>query len=110
MKTFNEARSYPRRLCSISGRIRIGDLQVDGEAVDISRGGVKFLPGATGEFFTDKPAQGVEFDLTLAGVTFFGNVAWMSPSFAALGCSFDKAMSEDDLTELLKSSALPKGL
>jgi PilZ domain len=108
--SFTEARVHPRHMCSIPARMRVADLIVDGEIVDISHGGTKFLPSATAEFFLDEPHRGAEMDLTIAGRALFATIAWISPNFGAIGCAFDGPLSVEDFDAVLMANRLPAGL
>ena len=85
----SELRAFPRLSCGQPARIRIDRTTHDGQIIDLSRGGCKFLPFRLGELVAGEYGPGTAMILISPAGEHPVKLRWATPNYSALGCAFD---------------------
>ncbi len=96
-----ELRAYPRLSWAHPARLDIAGLpQQPAQVADLSQGGCKLLPSDLKALAAADLRPGTVVRVAIDNLSFDGTVRWATPNFSALGCSFESALSDDDLARL----------
>lgn len=92
-----ELRAFPRFECSIPARLGAADLDEEGQVIDMSRNGCKWLPYSVERLVSRRWMPGDPLTLTLGGRILAGSLVWATPNASALGCQFVATLSEGEM-------------
>ena len=96
-----ELRAYPRLSWAHPASLDIAGMpRQPAQVADLSQGGCKLLPTDLKVLAAADLRPGVTVTIVIDSLSFDGTVRWATPNFSALGCSFEHALSDEDLARL----------
>jgi hypothetical protein len=98
--TRSEHRAFPRFACSVKVRFTVGDVEGEGQLIDVSSGGCKLLPFELESLMAADMMPGTALMIAAGNAMVAATTAWMTPNFSALGCTFGTPLAAD-LLEML---------
>ena len=105
-----ELRAFPRFACSTPARLVAGDIDEDGQVIDLSREGCKMLPFRLAPLIEAGLMAGAMVILHIGGSARGATLAWATPNRSALGCRFTEPCSDADLRRLAEAAPSPAAL
>lgn len=98
----SELRAFPRFSCSTPARIVAGEVEEEGQVIDMSQGGCKMLPYRLHLLKESRLEVGTTVALHLGGLLVEAKVVWATPNYSALGCQFVVPRSEPELRRVME--------
>lgn len=90
----SELRAFPRLSCGAPAHIQIAGQRFDGQIIDISAGGCKFLPAQLAGLVAGGYRPGTGMTLIDLHGEHQVTLRWATPNYSALGCAFAPSLDE----------------
>ncbi|CAA7625744.1 PilZ domain-containing protein [Magnetospirillum sp. UT-4] len=96
-----ELRAFPRLSCSRPARLLFPELEEEGQVVDVSAGGCKFMPFQLETLAAWRMPPGLPVRVLIGGQDVAATVAWATPNYSAIGCHFTETIDPHRLAAML---------
>jgi hypothetical protein len=98
-----ELRAFPRLACAHPAELEIGGAVEPCQVLDVSYGGCKVMPLDLGHVVTLDLRPQTPLTVAVDDLRIPARLAWATPNSSALGCSFDKELTEAELRVVIRS-------